>query len=164
MTIYGLHALKDHSARGVSHVLSILDPGWPEAEAFWAYDPQHRTTLYFHDIIAPRGDLILPSQEHVEAILWRRSWPLASRWAAQQGRRARASAGFQDRSCDPAARRDPARLPWSRHCAHCGRDCALITCPKIPAETVIPGQRGGPIAARAKAPFLQRPHLRGTAP
>jgi hypothetical protein len=35
ITICGLDELKDHSARGVSHVLSILDPSWPEPEAFW---------------------------------------------------------------------------------------------------------------------------------
>jgi predicted protein tyrosine phosphatase len=69
ITICGLDELADHGARGVSHVLSILDPGWPEPQAFWAYDAHHRTTLHFHDIIAPRGDLVLPTQEHVEAIL-----------------------------------------------------------------------------------------------
>ena len=69
LTICGLEELKDHSARGVSHVLSILDPGWPEPEAFWAYEPHHRTTLHFHDIIEPRAGHRLPERGHVEAIL-----------------------------------------------------------------------------------------------
>ena len=50
-------------------MLSILDPGWPEPEAFRAYDAHHRTTLHFHDIIEPRGDWLLPEAGHVEAIL-----------------------------------------------------------------------------------------------
>jgi predicted protein tyrosine phosphatase len=69
ITICGLDELKDHSMRGVSHVLSILDPSWPEPEAFWAYDPHHRTTLHFHDIIEPLAGCILPERGHVEAIL-----------------------------------------------------------------------------------------------
>ena len=69
LTICGLEELGHHSARGVSHVLSILDPDWPEPEAFGAYDPHHRTTLHFHDVIEPGPDLVLPQPEHVEAIL-----------------------------------------------------------------------------------------------
>jgi predicted protein tyrosine phosphatase len=69
LTICGLSELDYHSARGVTHVLSILDPDWPEPDAFWAYDPHDRTTLHFHEIIEPRPDLVLPASEHVEAIL-----------------------------------------------------------------------------------------------
>jgi predicted protein tyrosine phosphatase len=69
LTICGLEEPGHHSARGVSHVLSILDPGWPEPEAFNAYDPHHRTTLHFHDEIEPGPNLVLPQPEHVEAIL-----------------------------------------------------------------------------------------------
>ena len=69
LTICGLEELEQHSSRGVSHVLSILDPAWPEPEAFWSYDPHHRTTLHFHDIIDPRPGMVLPERGHVEAIL-----------------------------------------------------------------------------------------------
>ena len=69
LTICGLAELESHSTRRVTHVLSILDPGWPEPEAFRAYDPHHRTTLNFHDVIEPGPGLILPSPEHVEAVL-----------------------------------------------------------------------------------------------
>jgi predicted protein tyrosine phosphatase len=69
LTICGLEELGHHSARGVSHVLSILDPGWPEPEAFGAYDSHHRTTLHFHDDIEPGPGLLLPQPEHVETIL-----------------------------------------------------------------------------------------------
>jgi predicted protein tyrosine phosphatase len=69
LTVCGLDELDYHSARGVTHVLSILDPNWPEPESFWAYDPHRRTTLHFHDTIQPGPDLLLPQTEHVEAIL-----------------------------------------------------------------------------------------------
>lgn len=69
LTICGLDELADHGARGVTHVLSILDPGWPEPEPFRTYDPHHRTTLHFHDAIEPGAGLVLPHLEHVESIL-----------------------------------------------------------------------------------------------
>jgi predicted protein tyrosine phosphatase len=69
LTICGLEELEHHGSRGVSHVLSILDPAWPEPEAFRAYDAHHRTTLHFHDIVEPRPGLMLPERGHVEAIL-----------------------------------------------------------------------------------------------
>lgn len=69
VTICGLEELCHHSASGVSHVLSILDPGWPEPEDFWAYDPHQRITLHFNDIILPAPDQVLPRREHVETIL-----------------------------------------------------------------------------------------------
>ena len=69
LTICGLDELASHNSRGVSHILSILDPDWPEPDAFQAYDPHHRTTLRFHDVIDPSPGLILPDVSHVEAIL-----------------------------------------------------------------------------------------------
>jgi predicted protein tyrosine phosphatase len=69
LIVCGLDELDYHSARGVTHVLSILDPNWPEPESFWAYDPHRRTTLHFHDTIQLQPDLLPPQTEHVEAIL-----------------------------------------------------------------------------------------------
>lgn len=69
LTICGLEELDHHSSRGVTHVLSILDPQWPEPTAFSAYDPHRRTTLHFHDIVEPALDMVLPENKHVEAIL-----------------------------------------------------------------------------------------------
>ena len=69
LTICGLEELGHHSSRGVTHVLSILDPEWPEPDAFSAFDLHHRTTLKFHDVILPGPGLVLPDVEHVEAIL-----------------------------------------------------------------------------------------------
>jgi predicted protein tyrosine phosphatase len=69
LTICGLSELDHHRTRGVTHVLSILDPDWPEPEPFRAYDPHHRTTLNFHDVIEPGPGLVLPRREHVERIV-----------------------------------------------------------------------------------------------
>ena len=69
LTICGLEELGHHSSRGVTHVLSLLDPEWPEPHVFSAFDPHHRTTLHFHDAIEPGPNLMLPKPEHVEAIL-----------------------------------------------------------------------------------------------
>jgi predicted protein tyrosine phosphatase len=69
LNVCGLDELEDYSARGITHVLSILDPGWPEPQAFSSYDPHHRVALHFHDTIQPGPDLVLPEPEHVEAIL-----------------------------------------------------------------------------------------------
>ncbi len=69
LTICGLDELDRHSARGVSHVLSILDPGWPEPEAFWTFDPLARATLHFHDAIEPDLGIVLPQKADVEAVL-----------------------------------------------------------------------------------------------
>ena len=60
LTICGLEELESHSTRAVTHVLSILDPEWPDPEAFTAYDPHHRTILRFHDAIEPGRNVVLP--------------------------------------------------------------------------------------------------------
>jgi predicted protein tyrosine phosphatase len=67
--ICGLDELIGHQGRGVTHILSILDPEWPDPEAFLAYDPHFRATLRFHDAIEPGPDILLPEKADVEAIL-----------------------------------------------------------------------------------------------
>ncbi|MBV8963299.1 MAG: protein-tyrosine-phosphatase [Hyphomicrobiales bacterium] len=69
LTICGLDELGDHSGRAVTHVLSILDPNWPEPEAFFTYDPHHRTEMHFTDAIEPGPGIELPQIHHVEEIL-----------------------------------------------------------------------------------------------
>jgi predicted protein tyrosine phosphatase len=67
--ICGLDELIGHQGRGVTHILSILDPEWPDPEAFLAYDPHFRATMRFHDAIEPGLDILLPQKSDVEAIL-----------------------------------------------------------------------------------------------
>lgn len=68
LTICGLDEIEGHGTRGVTHVLSILDPETPEPD-FGRYPPHQRTVLRFHDIVEPMEGMILPSREHVESIL-----------------------------------------------------------------------------------------------
>ena len=69
LTICGLEELEQHRTRGVTHVLSILDPDWADPQAFLAFDPHHRTILRFHDVIEPGPGLQQPQAGHVEAVL-----------------------------------------------------------------------------------------------
>jgi predicted protein tyrosine phosphatase len=69
LTICGLEELGQHSARAVTHVLSIVDPDCPDPEAFQAYDSHHRTILRFHDVIEPSDGYVMPEMGHVEAVL-----------------------------------------------------------------------------------------------
>ena len=67
--ICGLDELPGHGAAGVSHVLSILDPGWPVPDAFGGYGEHARLELRFHDIVEPHPRLEPPRVEHVQQLL-----------------------------------------------------------------------------------------------
>ena len=69
LTVCGLDELDQHSARAVTHVLSIVDPDCPDPEAFRSYDSHHRTILRFHDVIEPFDGFVMPEMAHVEAVL-----------------------------------------------------------------------------------------------
>jgi len=69
ITICGIAELDDHGAAGVTHVLSILDPDWPDPPAFAAFAPHRRLALRFHDIIEPASDRLPPSREDVAQLL-----------------------------------------------------------------------------------------------
>ena len=69
LTICGLDELNGHQDRGVTHILSILDPEWPEPSAFQAFDPHFRAIFRFHDAIEPDAGVLLPERADVEAIL-----------------------------------------------------------------------------------------------
>ncbi|WP_375465603.1 tyrosine phosphatase family protein [uncultured Methylobacterium sp.] len=68
-TVCGLAELTHHGGRGVDRVLSLLDPGTPEPDAFSGYALHRRTTLRFHDCLGPGDGLVPPGPEHVERIL-----------------------------------------------------------------------------------------------
>ena len=69
VTICGIDELGLHCEAGVSHVLSILDPGWPEPEAFGAFDPHRRLELRFHDVIDASPGALVPESLDVEQLL-----------------------------------------------------------------------------------------------
>lgn len=69
ITICGLDELCLHGSAGITHVLTILDPGWPDPRDFSDYAPHHRTVWRFHDIIAERAEMTAPQAGDVAAIL-----------------------------------------------------------------------------------------------
>jgi predicted protein tyrosine phosphatase len=68
-TVCGLDELVEHEARGVSHVLSILDPDRADPTAFATYGTHQRITLRFHDAIEAAPGVVLPERGDVETIL-----------------------------------------------------------------------------------------------
>src|SRR5215218_4017450 len=68
-TICGIPELGTHCAAGVTHVLSILDPEWPDPPEFEDYAPHRRMALRFHDIIDPLPGRILPTRDDVIRLL-----------------------------------------------------------------------------------------------
>ncbi len=69
ITVCGLDELAGHRARNVTHILSILDPGWPEPEALHAFDVHRRLKLHFHDVIEPLPGWIAPERWDLELLL-----------------------------------------------------------------------------------------------
>ena len=69
ITVCGIEELGGYCAAGVSHVLSILDPDFPEPTAFGAYGEHARLEMRFHDIIEARDGMLPPQPEHVERLL-----------------------------------------------------------------------------------------------
>jgi predicted protein tyrosine phosphatase len=69
ITVCGVAELASHSAVGVTHVLSILDPDFPDPEAFGAFGEHERLDLRFHDITEERSGMRLVQREDVAALL-----------------------------------------------------------------------------------------------
>ena len=57
LSICGLTELGAFRDASVTHVLSILDPGFPEPSDFAEYGPHKRLTLRFDDVIEPGAGL-----------------------------------------------------------------------------------------------------------
>jgi predicted protein tyrosine phosphatase len=69
LTICGIDELAGHCEAGVTHVLSILDPGWPEPDPLNAFDVNRRLKLRFHDVIEVQPGCIAPERWDVELLL-----------------------------------------------------------------------------------------------
>lgn len=69
LSICGLTELGAFQDAAVTHVLSILDPLYPEPADFAGYGPHERLTLRFDDIIDETPGMILPEREHIEKLL-----------------------------------------------------------------------------------------------
>jgi predicted protein tyrosine phosphatase len=69
ITICGISELGEHSAAGVTHVLSLLGPNASDPPEFAAFAPHQRLILRFHDVIEPQPDQIAPTRNDVERLL-----------------------------------------------------------------------------------------------
>jgi predicted protein tyrosine phosphatase len=69
LTICGIPELDAHCAAGVSHIVSILDPEWPDPAAFDKFARHWRLDLRFHDVIEPDPDQVAPSRTDVARLL-----------------------------------------------------------------------------------------------
>jgi predicted protein tyrosine phosphatase len=69
ITVCGIDELPSHSDRGVTHVLTLLDPGWPSPDALVNLGARQYLEMRFHDIIDPHPALTAPEIEHVERLL-----------------------------------------------------------------------------------------------
>lgn len=69
IAVCGIEELEGHCETGVSHVLSILDPGWPVPPAFGTFGEHERLELRFHDVIEEVPGYAPPMPEHVAALL-----------------------------------------------------------------------------------------------
>lgn len=69
ITICGLSELGEHEAAGISHVVTIIDPDFPDPEDFQRYAPHRRALWRFHDIVNEAKGMRAPSRDDVAAIL-----------------------------------------------------------------------------------------------
>ena len=69
ITICGIPELDQHCEAGVTHVLSILDPDWPDPEAFAEFPAHRRVALRFSDVIAEMPGMTAPTPSDVAMLL-----------------------------------------------------------------------------------------------
>jgi predicted protein tyrosine phosphatase len=68
-TVCGIAELTDHCEARVSHVVSILDPGWPVPPAFDSYRDHERLELRFDDVIESMPGKVPPDPQHIRQLL-----------------------------------------------------------------------------------------------
>lgn len=69
LAVCGIEELPNHGRRAYTHVLSLIDPDWPDIPAFHGFDPHDRIILRFHDVIDPLPGKTPPSIELVREVL-----------------------------------------------------------------------------------------------
>lgn len=69
LTVCGIDELTGHCGAGVSHVLSILDPGHPLPSAFTRFPGHARLELRFNDVIETHESHVAPTQGDVARLL-----------------------------------------------------------------------------------------------
>jgi predicted protein tyrosine phosphatase len=69
VSVCGLNELSAFATAGVSHVVSILDPDWPDPSVFAGYPPHSRITYRFDDVIEVMDGFAAPGAAEVETLL-----------------------------------------------------------------------------------------------
>jgi len=69
VSICGIEELETFETRGVTHLVSVLDPDYPEPESLARLSPTHRLQLRFHDTIDVRPGQILVEIEQIQQVL-----------------------------------------------------------------------------------------------
>ena len=69
LTVCGVDEIPAQRDRAVTHVLSLLDPGWPEIASFGDFAAHRRAIMHFHDIIDDMPDKSAPTKANVADIL-----------------------------------------------------------------------------------------------
>jgi predicted protein tyrosine phosphatase len=69
ITICGLSELAGHARGGFSHVVSILDPAWPDPDDFALYGPHRRMVYRFDDVVEVGFGYTAPTRRDVVSIL-----------------------------------------------------------------------------------------------
>lgn len=69
VSVCGIEELGNYAGQGVSHLISILDPEFPEPDALRALRSAKCLALRFHDIIDECDGMLAPQADDVEALL-----------------------------------------------------------------------------------------------
>jgi len=69
ISICGIEELEPFATQGVTHLLSVLDPEYPEPESLGLLSPTHRLQLRFHDTIDIRPGQTMVEIEQVRQVL-----------------------------------------------------------------------------------------------
>lgn len=68
-SICGIDELPERVDGNVTHILSILDPAWPDIDHLQPFPADRRRIIRFHDVFQPSQEKILPDHVHVRDIL-----------------------------------------------------------------------------------------------
>jgi len=69
LAICGIEELPEHGRSAFTHVLSLIDPDWPDITAFETFDTHERRIIRCHDVIDALPGYTPPSAEHVREVL-----------------------------------------------------------------------------------------------
>jgi predicted protein tyrosine phosphatase len=68
-TICGIDELDGFHAAGVTHLMTLLDPGWPTPASLDGFAARRRLDLRFHDVIETQAGFRAPEPADVAALL-----------------------------------------------------------------------------------------------